>query len=189
VAVVVVLDACVLHPAALRDFLMRLAIAGLIRARWSETIMDEWERSVLRVVEGVSPDALRRTRELMKKALPDADVTGLESLIDRIELPDADDRHVVAAAMRGGAQAIATFNLKDFPAEKLATHGVEAQHPDDLVLDLVDVDPGAVLAVVRRQAAALKNPPMTVDEVLARLEEQGLVRSVARLRELSGVTE
>ena len=188
-AVVVVLDACVLHPAALRDFLMRLAIAGLIRARWSETILDEWERSVLRVVEGVDPDALRRTRALMKKALPDAQVVGFEALVDRIELPDVDDRHVVAAAVRGGAQAIATFNLKDFPEAKLATHGVEAVHPDDLVLDLIDVDPGAVLAVVRRQAATLKNPPMSVDEVLARLEEQGLARAVARLRELNGVQE
>ncbi len=183
---VVVLDACVLHPAALRDFLMRLAIAGLIRARWSETILDEWQRSVLRVVEGVDPVALRRTRELMKIALPDAEVVGFEALIDRIELPDADDRHVVAAAVRGGAQAIATFNLKDFPAAKLTTHGVEAVHPDDLVLDLIEVDPGAVLDVVRRQAGALKNPTMTANEVLARLEEQGLVRSVARLRQLNG---
>ena len=91
--------------------------------------------------------------------------------------------------MRGGAPVIATFNLKDFPLEKLAPHGVEATHPDDLVLDLIDVDPGAVLTVARRQAAALKNPPMTVDDVLARLEEQGLVRSVARLRDLSGVDE
>lgn len=55
------------------------------------------------------------------------------------------------------------------------------------MLDLFDVDPGAVLTVARRQAAALKNPPMTVDDVLARLEEQGLVRSVARLRDLSGI--
>ena len=86
-AVVVVLEACVLHPAALRAFLMRLAIAGLIRARWSETILDEWERSVLRVVEGVDPEALRRTRELMKRALPDAEVTAFESLVERIELP------------------------------------------------------------------------------------------------------
>lgn len=95
---------------------MRLGIAGLIQARWSETILDEWQRSVLRVVEGVDPDALRRTRELMKKALPDADVAGFESLIDRIELRDADDRHVVAAAVRGGAPVIANFNLNDFPS-------------------------------------------------------------------------
>ena len=61
--------------------------------------------------------------------------------------------------------------------------------PGDLVLDLMDVDLGAVLAVVRRQVAALNHPPMTVDEVLVRLEEQGLARSVARLRELSGVEE
>ena len=168
---------------------MRLAIAGLIRARWSETILDEWHRSVVRVVESVDPDALRRTRELMGKALPDANVVGFEALIDRIEIPDADDRHVVAVAVRGGAQAIATFNLKDFPANAMAMHGAEAIHPDDLVLDLIDDDPGAVLAVVRRQAAALKNPPMTVDEVLARLEEQGLARSVARLRALSHAEE
>ena len=186
-AEVVVYDACVLHPAALRDLLMRLAIAGLVRAKWSERILDEWERSVLRVVEGVDPDALRRTRELMRKALPDAAIGAVDSLVDRFDLPDPDDRHVLAAAVRSAAQAIVTFNLRDFPADKLAPYGVEAVHPDDLVLDLLEVDPGAVSAAVQRQAAALKNPPMSVAEVLVRLEEQGLARSVAKLRDLLSI--
>ena len=79
-----------------------------------------------------------------------------------------------------------TFNLKDFPADKLAPHGLEALHPDDFILDLLDLDPGAVYGAVQRQSAALKNPRMSVVEVLARLEEQGLARSVAKLRDLFG---
>lgn len=186
-AVVVVHDACVLHPAALRDTLIRLALSGLVRARWSDTILDEWERSVLRAVPHVDPRALHRTRELMIAAVPDAIVRDFDDLLDTFELPDPDDRHVAAAAVRAGAQAIVTFNLKDFPAEKLAPRGLEALHPDDFILDLLDLDPGAVYGAVQRQAAALKNPQMSVAEVLARLEEQGLARSVAKLRDLFGV--
>ena len=185
-AFVVVYDACVLHPAALRDTLIRLALAGLVRARWSATILDEWERSVLRAVPDVDRSALRRTRELMIAAVPDSIVQDFEPLLEAFELPDPDDRHVAAAAVRAGAQAIVTFNLKDFPADKLAPHGLEALHPDDFIVDLLDLDPGAVYGAVQRQSAALKNPRMSVVEVLARLEEQGLARSVAKLRDLFG---
>lgn len=105
-----------------------------------------------------------------------------------MQLPDADDRHVLAAAVRAGAQAIITFNLSDFPAAELDKFGVEATHADDFVLDRLDLAPGAVSAVVAAQAAALKNPTRTVGELLETLQSNGLVRSVAKLRELFGNT-
>ncbi len=185
-AFVVVYDACVLYPAPLRDLLVRLARTGLFRAQWTELILDECFRNILANRPDLRPEALVRTRELMIKAVPDCLVTGHESLIDGLDLPDPDDRHVLAAAIRAAAQVIITANLADFPADKLKSYGVEAIHPDDFVLDLLDLAPGAVASVVVDQAAGLKNPPRTIADLLDTLREQGLVRSVAKLRELLG---
>jgi hypothetical protein len=88
-----------------------------------------------------------------------------------------------------GAQAIVTFNLDDFPDDKLAPYNVEAKHPDDFVLDAIDLAPGLVTSVVSDQAASLKNPPRTVGELLDTLRDQGLIRSVAKLRELFGAAD
>jgi hypothetical protein len=85
-----------------------------------------------------------------------------------------------------GAQTIVTFNLKDFPDAKLAPYDIEAQHPDEFVLDTIDLAPGTVTQVISEQAAALKNPPRSIGDLLDTLREQGLVRSVAKLRELFG---
>ncbi len=181
---VVVYDACVLHPAPLRDLLIRLARAGLVQARWSDAILDECFRSILRRRPELET-ALQRTRALMSAAVPDSLVVGYESLVETLTLPDADDRHVLAAAIRSGAEWIVTANLGDFPRELLAVHGVEAKHPDAFVLELITSAPAVVLAVVARQAADLQNPRRTLEDVLAMLEAIGLSMSVARLRELS----
>lgn len=128
--------------------------------------------------------ALQRTRTLMNAAIRDSLVTGYEQLIDGLNLPDKDDRHVLAAAVRSGAQLIVTSNLRDFPDEALKAFGIEAQSPDEFVLNLLDLAPGAVAAIVSKQAADLKNPPPTRDQLLETLIANGLVRSVAKLREL-----
>ena len=120
----------------------------------------------------------------MNKAIADVVVDDYATLIPGIQLPDPDDRHVVAAAIRAGAQAIVTLNLKDFPKEQLEPFGLEAVHPDDFVLSSIDLAPAKVCAAVEAQAAALKNPPMTIPEVLVILERFGLVQSVARLMDL-----
>ena len=125
-----VYDACVLYPAALRDFLVWLAMSGRFRARWSEQIHDEWKRNVLRNRPDLSAAQLDRTSALMDQAIPDALVTGHEDLIDGLTLPDPEDRHVLAAAIRCHASVIVTFNLQDFPADVLAEFGLEAQHPE-----------------------------------------------------------
>lgn len=120
----------------------------------------------------------------MTNAVADCMIHGHEELIERLQLPDPDDRHVLAAAIRSGAQGIVTFNLRDFPAASLAPYEVEAIHPDEFVVDLLDLSPSAVTSVVREQVEALKNPPCTLAQVLGALEENGLVQSVAKLREL-----
>jgi len=175
-------DACVLHPAGLRDLLVRLGMTGLFRAVWSDQILDEMVGSIIRRRSDLTVEKLARTRELMCEAVPDCLVTGYESLIDGLELPDPDDRHVLAAAIRSGSQVIVTENLRDFPTEVLEPYGIEAQSPDIFLLHLIDLSATAVAAVIERQAADLTNPPMSVTEVLQRLESSRLPRSVAALR-------
>lgn len=109
-------DACVLHPAGLRDLLVRLATTGMFRAHWSADILDEMVRSILRRRPDLTEAQLARTRQLMCDAVPDCLTTGYEELIDGLHLPDPDDRHVLAAAIRSGSQVTVTENLSDFPA-------------------------------------------------------------------------
>jgi hypothetical protein len=185
--VTAVYDANVLYPAPLRDLLIRLAQAGLVRARWTETIHDEWTRNVLANNPHVTPERLARTRALMDEAIRDCLVTGYEDLVDSLMLPDPDDRHVLAAAIRGGADAIVTYNLADFPGETLARFGIVALHPDDFLASLLDLAPGAVCAAVKVQRESLRNPPKTAEELLATLEAQGMTQTVARLRQFVAV--
>ena len=181
--VTAIYDANILYPAPLRDLFIRLAQAGVVRAKWTETIHDEWIRNVLKNNVELSSEKLARTRNLMNEAVRDCLVTGHEELIDSLALPDPDDRHVLAAAIRSGAEVIVTYNLKDFPVEILAQFGIEAFHPDEFLLSLFDQAPGVVCGAVKRQREGLRNPPKTAEELLATLEGQGLTQSVARLRQ------
>ncbi|MGO9880865.1 MAG: PIN domain-containing protein [Acidimicrobiales bacterium] len=145
-------DANVLHPASLRDLLIRLGQTGLFRPRRTEQILDETIESILRRRPDLDAGNLARTRALMCEAVVDCLVTGYEPLIDGLELPDPDDRHVLAAAIRCGAEVIVTLNLKDFPASVLEPFNIEAQTPVVSVLHVVDLAPGLVAAVVALRA-------------------------------------
>ena len=172
----VVYDACVLYPAPLRDLLMRLALTDLYRARWSDQIHQEWITAVLRNRPDLSRAQLERTRSLMNAHVRDALVDGHQSLIPALELPDPDDRHVLAVAIKCGADLIITFNLDDFPEQALSIYGLGACHPDLFLVDQLNLDAERVCLAMRQHRASLRNPPKTVDEYLATLEEQGLSR-------------
>ena len=163
---------------------MQLALTDLFRARWTDQIHEEWMRNVLKQRPDLTLFQLTRTKELMNSHVPDCLVTGYESLIPSLELPDADDRHVLAAAIKGGADVIVTFNLSDFPQASLEGYGIEAQHPDDFICDLIDLKPARVTAAAETCRQRLKNPPKTIDEYLEILLKQGLSISVSMLREL-----
>ena len=180
-----VLDACVLYPAPLRDLFMHLAVLDAFQAKWTEAIHDEWTRSVLEARSDIRPEQLQRTRRLMDAHVRDCLVTGYEDLVPDLTLPDPDDRHVLAAAIRSGATRIVTFNLKDFPLPLLAPHGVEAWHPDEFVAGLLEQEPALVCTAAKRQRESLKNPAKTVDEFLPVLEQCQLKRTVDGLRELA----
>lgn len=179
-----ILDACVLYPAPLRDFFMHLALLDTFRARWTQTIHDEWMRNVLQNRQDLRRAQLERTRELMNANVRDCVVEDYEGLIEKLELPDPNDRHVLAAAIHARADAIVTFNLKDFPNETLAPFGIEAIHPDAFIVTLIDENAALVISAIERQQKSLKNPPRTMAELLETLEANELKETVNRLRQL-----
>lgn len=180
--VTVFYDANVLYPAELRNFLMHLALIGIFRAKWSAEVHEEWIRNLLANRPDLTHAQLARTRQLMDKAAPDALVTDYEHVIPRLALPDPDDRHVLAAAIRANASVIVTCNLGDFPPHVLGEFDIEAQHPDEFILRLLDLVPGLVVEAAENHRQSLKNPPKTVAEYITTLESQGLTQTASALR-------
>jgi predicted nucleic acid-binding protein len=162
VAISVVLDACVLVPHPLFDTLLRVAEAGLYRPLWSAQILTEVERTLI-IKRGLGSDKAARRIEQMQRAFPGAMVEDFDQLIPAMT-NDPKDRHVLAAAVRAGAGFIVTANLKDFPERALSPVGVEALHPDAFLLDQLDLAPERVLACLRDQRAAYRNPARSVLE-------------------------
>ena len=172
------LDASVLYPAPLRDLLMELAVSDLYRAKWSDAVHEEWIGAVLQNRNDLTRAQLERTRDLMDAHVRDALVTDFEQLIDVLELPDRNDRHVLAAAIKGRADLIVTVNRKDFPAEKLDRWGIEAQHPDEFLIHRFHLSQPVFLQAVKTVRMRLKNPPRSVQNYLDTLRTQGLLATV-----------
>ena len=160
---------------------MQLAMTGMFRAKWSDAIYDEWIRSLLNQRPDLTREKLQRTRDNMN-AHVDGLVTDYESLIPGLWLPDPNDRHVLAAAIRARADVIVTFNLADFPESSLSQFEIAAQHPDEFIHHLIDLNPDAVCEAARQQRANLKKPPRTVEEFLQTLEQQHLPETLEFLR-------
>jgi predicted nucleic acid-binding protein len=176
-----VLDACVLVPVSLADTLLRVAEKGLYRPLWSDRILTEAREAIEEVRPGVSAD--KRFAD-MQDTFGDALVTGWEELQAGIVLPDEDDRHVVATAIRAGAHAIVTANVTDFPAAALGPLGLEAVHPDDFLLDQLDLSPPTILQVIREQAEHTRRPPLTPPELATVLGRAGVPRFADELLRL-----
>jgi len=182
-----VYDACVLYPAPLRDFLIELASRQLFRAKWSDAIHDEWIRSVLARRSDITAAQLVRTRMLMNAAVMDCLVEGYEELVPSLTLPDPDDRHVLAAAIHCGADAIVTFNLRDFPAPEAGRYDIEILHPDEFLHHQFGLSQSAVILSAHACRQRLRNPPTTAQDYLDTLAAQGLPKTVAELRPFAGI--
>lgn len=178
----VILDACVLYPAPIRDILLSLAADGLFKAKWSDIIQEEWLRNLLKNRTDLKKSQLNQTIKAMNLAFPDANVDGFEDLIPSIKIPDKDDRHVVACAIRCNADLIVTFNVKDFPKKELSKYDIEIQKPDELISNLIDINPKLACKAFNKMVKRLKNPKKTKDEVLATLENCGLKESIIKLK-------
>jgi predicted nucleic acid-binding protein len=182
-----VLDACVLYPAPLRDLLLSLASGELFGARWTSLIQAEWVRNLAIKRPELTLDVLNRTVAMMNSAIEDCLVEDFAWLIDSLALPDPDDRHVLAAAIVGHADAIVTFNLKDFPEQAIRAHGIDILHPDDFLIAQYDLDPIRVLGIVKLLRSRLRKPPISADELIATYEQQGLAQFCEKLRQASGL--
>ncbi len=180
----VIYDACVLYPASIRSFLMWIGHHELVHARWSKRILDECFGNILENRLDLDPEKLSRTRELMCNTVPDCLVEGFQPRIEQLDLPDDDDRHVLAAAIEADADSIVTFNLTDFPEERLQPHELRAVHPDAFVCELLETEPRAVLKCLEDEAAIRNNPPRSMIDVCQSLAERRLPEAAEKMRDL-----
>lgn len=177
----IVIDACVLYPSLLRDLLMRLSMTGLFKAHWTEKIHEEWINALVKSKPHIKKESLLRVKTLMDEHNTDALISHYENLIEPLDLPDSNDRHVLAAAIKSRSDAIVTFNLKDFPVENIQPYDVEAIHPDEFISYQFDLAPSQVCSAVKAMRASLKSPPFTPKELLDALEKNKLPITASRL--------
>jgi len=174
-----VLDANVLFPTILREVLTDVAAAGLYRPLWSERILEEWRRAALRL----GPDqqsAAGAEIALLRLRFPDAVMADDGHQAIDLDFPDPADRHVVEAALAGGAPLVVTANLRDFPQRLMNGLGLRAIHPDAFLLDLYGQDPQAVMVALHaaRDKAALMGGTMTLVQMLRRCRLPRLAKAV-----------
>ena len=179
-APVAVYDACVLYPFHLRNILIQCAVDRLVDARWTDEIHDEW--ILLANNKTLSFDRVDKTRRLMNAVVPDAMVFGYEQNIPAIDLPDMDDRHVVAAAIAAGASLIITWNVRDFPAKELAKYKIKKQTPDSFLMDIYAVVPDVLVAATSKARQNLRISGISAAEFLSALERQRLHRFVEAMK-------
>jgi len=182
----VFLDANVLYPAPVRDFILSLAQQGILNPKWTEEVQEEWVRNLLLNKPHLSRSELEKTIIQMNNAFPDAQVEEYSHLIPLIQLPDPKDTHVVAGAKHGICTSILTFNLKDFPPKELAKYGTCPVHPDDFLSDLIQKSKENSLLAFTTQVFRLKNPTMTALEVIGYLKKSGLNKCGVILEEWIG---
>ncbi|MEO1386701.1 MAG: PIN domain-containing protein [Cyanobacteria bacterium J06634_6] len=178
----VLYDACVLYPNYLRDILVQLATTDLFQVKWTERIHDEWTRNLLLNRPDTGAERLEKLRQKVIRSAPDSLVTNYEYIISSLELPDLNDRHVLAAGIVAKADIIVTFNLKDFPADILSGYDIKAQHPDDFIADLIDLDALRVFEAIQAIVNRLRKPPVGFEGYMEILLNQGLLTSVSLLR-------
>jgi predicted nucleic acid-binding protein len=181
------IDACTLAGTLKRNLLLTLAEAEFFRLRWSAAVLDETQRAIEKILKakGVvdAADRAIRARVAMEAAFEEACVTDFDHLLPVCEgLPDVDDKHVLAAAVKTQAAAIVTDNLKDFPARVLDRLNIEARSADDFIADTIALDPGRAIAAIRRMRERFKKPEKTAEVLLLDMEAEGLIAVVDILK-------
>lgn len=180
-----VLDANVMFPVSVFDILAQFAIDGLFTAKWTEDIDDEWTRNLLLARKDLSKQQIHKRRDIQRLAIPDWEIqkAKYQPIISSLDLPDANDRHVLAAAIAGHADSIVSFNLKDFPSKILDAYDIEVIHPDDFICLQLDLIPYKALTAFKHIRNRLKNPPLTAEKLLESYEKAGLISTVTRLKD------
>jgi predicted nucleic acid-binding protein len=176
------LDTNVLYPLLIRDILLWFAYEELFLPFWSKHVLMEWSRVMQR--NGLTKTESQRRMHMIQDAFPFAMVRGYESLIEQLDLPDEDDRHVLAAAIRVGADAIITQNLKDFPKSALSSLGIVALNADAFLANLIRNNPTKALRAFNQMVKQRKRPTQSSQEVIKSLRSQGLKQTAELLYEM-----
>lgn len=181
------IDACTLASTLKRNLLLSLAEAEFFRVRWSDRVMDETEAAIAKILAAKSvvdaTERAGRARRNMEVAFEDAVVNDYDVFLSACAgIPDPDDAHVVAAALKTQAATIVTENLKDFPAVILATLNMEVRSADEFIADTIALDPGRAVAAVRRMRERFKRPEKSAEIMLLEMEADGLTETVDVLR-------
>jgi len=178
---VVVLDANVMYPFRTRDVLFTFAQQGLFRARFTDQIIDEWTGSLIRNKPALE-ESIKKQATAVREVFEECFVTGYEAMIEGLELPDPNDRHVLAAAIKCSAQLIVTENLKDFPPKILEEHGIEALGADDVLVNTFDLFPLECARALRTVRKRYDNPSFSQSEFLLDLTKSGMPKLAAMAR-------
>ena len=179
-------DANALYPAALRDILIELAIVEAIRLHWSPQVLDELDRSILKIRPDTDRSRLASRRAAMNAVLPAASVDPSATSIALFNLPDPKDSPIAAAAHDARCSILLTFNLKHFPEIDLAAvePPIVPMHPDVLLVRLMTQDAAAVLPVIENVRRSLRKPPISLDDYAASLTRSQLPQSAELIRHL-----
>jgi predicted nucleic acid-binding protein len=180
------LDANVLFSKLQCDALLSLAHAGLYAAKWSADIEREWTTSRLQKYPGTEQTNANKARA-MCESIPDCMVTGYEDFMGCLTLPDPDDRHVLAAAIVGHADAIVTNNVKDFPLEALTPHDIDLQTPDQFIVNQLTLHPPRAIKALREMRLRWNNPKHTPESLVVLFEQRGMPLTAVRLSESVGI--
>lgn len=167
-----VLDTNVIYPIEIRDLLFWFAYYDLYTPKWSAHIFDEWHDVMLR--KGISIDEANRRIQKANDAFPDALVTNYNRLISGLTLPDPNDCHVLAAAIKTNANVIVTNNIKDFPKDYLSSYGLSAKTADDFLTDIIDLNPEQAIKAFKEMVLNRRNPDLDAFELLDILRNRGL---------------
>ena len=190
----VVADADTLFGGTSRGLLIHLDYLGLIRLHWSALILDEMSRALVQTGRKVNRAAAARHEGLMRAALPQAELpmADVQAQFEAVAwaMRSAKNIHVAACAhvlrahryyLDAPVVSLVTKNGKDFGIKKLATLGIEVQHPDAFLLGLIAKDePGMAAAFASLRATLRSNP--TPDQLLDRLAADGQTDTAAALR-------
>lgn len=182
----VFVDANVLYSATLRDILMELSLAGVIRVHWSRQVLEEVKRALQRQRPDIPEERLAVLFAAMNAVLPDALAPDTQDHPLKARLPDPDDRHILAAALHAGCGVILTFNLADFPATELSKEDADitAMHPDVFFLAQLTTNAAAFLHAVNTVQSNLSNPVIPLPAFIQRLGRIGLPQTSALLTAL-----
>jgi PIN domain len=177
---VAVFDACILYPFHLRNIIVQAAVDGLVGARWTDEIHNEWIRNLAAGAPAIPVGRLQNTRRLMNDALPTAMVSGYEDHVPMVTLPDPNDRHVVAAGIAAGASIILTWNLRHFPANELKKFGLRKQTPDAFLSELYDKVPDLTIGSLANARRNLNKSRVSASDFIDILANQKLRRVAER---------